>query len=164
MMLSATLFLAMSLGSTGGTSQAALSAERKATVLTEQQTAELRKHVLSRCRLPLSTKPKDAPWYFHYELGQALAGRGDAQRALDAFLEAVGKRAFPQHGARLYGMWFTDYVPYFEIARAHARLDNWACARNALLLSRNAREIRPDDAQFAEFRSLVAEAERRDGR
>ncbi len=71
----------------------------------------LRAEVLARCQLKPETRPQDAPWYFHYELGRDLYRRGDPQRALDALIEAATLRADPGHGARIYGMWFMDYLP-----------------------------------------------------
>jgi len=31
---------------------------------------------------------------------------------------AIGKKAVPQEKARMYGMWFSDYHPYFLLAKA----------------------------------------------
>jgi hypothetical protein len=56
-------------------------------------------------------------------------------------------------------MWFMDYLPYLEIARAHARLGNWDCAKSALAFSRQANEVSAHDKEFAEFRSLALETE-----
>lgn len=133
--------------------------ERKPVVLSEHEADALRAEVLARCQLKPETRPQDAPWYFHYELGRDLYRRGDPQRALDALIEAATLRADPGHGARIYGMWFMDYLPYLEIARAHARLGNWDCAQNALEFSRQAKEVSEHDKEFAEFRSLALETE-----
>jgi tetratricopeptide (TPR) repeat protein len=133
--------------------------ERKPLVLSEREVQELRAEVLARCQLKPETRPQEAPWYFHYELGRALFRQGDPQRALDALIEAASRRGDPGHGARIYGMWFMDYLPYLEIARAHARLGNWDCAQNALEYSRQAREVSEHDKEFAEFRSLALETE-----
>jgi hypothetical protein len=133
--------------------------ERKPLVLSERETEDLRAEVLARCQLKPETRPQDAPWYFHYELGRDFYRRGDPQRALDALIEAATLRAEPGHGARIYGMWFMDYLPYLEIARAHARLGNWDCAQNALEFSRQAKEVSEHDKEFAEFKSLALEAE-----
>jgi hypothetical protein len=133
--------------------------ERKPPVLSERQVDELRAEVLARCQLKPETRPQDAPWYFHYELGRDLYRRGDPQRALDALIEAATLRGEPGHGARIYGMWFMDYLPYLEIARAHARLGNWDCAQNALEFSRQAKEVSEHDKEFADFRRLALETE-----
>ena len=134
--------------------------KRKPPTLPDARYAELKRGVLSRCHLSLDTDPKKAPWYFHYELGRELIDHGDPQRALDAFIEAATIRAQPQRNARIYGMWQTDYTPYFQIARAHARLQNWECANDALTVSMRESEISPDDKEFAEMRALVAETKR----
>ena len=134
--------------------------ERKPPVLSEREVEDVRAEVLARCLLKPETKAVEAPWYFHYELGRDLYRRGDPQRALDALIEAASRRADPGHGARIYGMWFMDYLPYLEIARAHARLGNWDCAQNALEFSRRAGEVSEHDKEFAEFRSLALETEK----
>jgi hypothetical protein len=133
--------------------------ERKPLVLSDREFEDLRAEVLARCQLKPETRPQEAPWYFHYELGRDLSRRGDSQRALDALIEAATLRAEPGHGARIYGMWFMDYLPYLEIARAHVRLGNWDCAKSALEFSRQANEVSAHDKEFAEFRSLALETE-----
>jgi hypothetical protein len=135
--------------------------QRKPPTLSDASYAELKRGVLSRCHLSLDTDPRKAPWYFHYELGRELIDRGDPQRALDAFIEAATVRAQPQRNARIYGMWSTDYTPYFQIARAHARLQNWDCANDALAISMREAEIAQDDKEFAEMRELLAETKRK---
>jgi len=135
--------------------------ERKPVVLSDARHRQVRAEVLNRCQLRPETDIAQAPWYFHYELGLRLLAEGDPQRALDALIEAATRRPEPQRDARTYGMWFTDYRPYFQIARAHVRLENWDCARNALALSAGARELSERDREFAEFRELLAEADRK---
>jgi len=134
--------------------------ERQPPVLSDRELEDVRAEVLARCQLKPETKAIEAPWYFHYELGRDLYRRGDPQRALDALIEAASRRADPGHGARIYGMWFMDYLPYLEIARAHARLGNWDCAQNALDFSRRAGEVSEHDKEFAEFRNLALETEK----
>jgi tetratricopeptide (TPR) repeat protein len=134
--------------------------ERKPPVLSEAQAAELRAEVLARCQLRPDTKPTEAPWYFHYQLGRSLLDKGDSQRALDAFLEAATRRNDPARGARMYGMWFTTYLPYYAIAQAHARLGNWDCAKSAIEMSERTHEVNARDAEYKEFRSLVLETDK----
>jgi tetratricopeptide (TPR) repeat protein len=135
--------------------------ERKPVVLSDDKHREVRAEVLSRCQLRPETENAQAPWYFHYELGLRLLAEGDPQRALDALIDAATRRPDPQRDARTYGMWFTDYRPYFQIARAHARLQNWDCAKNALALSSKTRELSERDREFAEFRELLAETDQK---
>jgi hypothetical protein len=92
-------------------------------------------------------------------MGRNLERRGDPQRALDALIEAATQRADPAHGARIYGMWFVDYLPYYEIARAHAKLGNWDCAQNAIDFSKRAGEVSSRDKEFQEFRALALQTE-----
>jgi hypothetical protein len=125
-------------------------------VLPEKDAEAIAAVVAARCRLP-GPRPRRAPWYFHYELGLELARRGDPQRALDALVEAVNRRGEPQHDARLYGLWFLDYLPYFHIARAHALLGNWDCAADALALSERKAELSAKDAEYAELKELARE-------
>lgn len=125
---------------------------RKPAVLSEEETKKLQQQVLQRCRIP-STGSERWPWYYYYELGSELSRRGDHQRALDALVEAVNRRPEPQHYARIYGMWFVDYVPYVQIARAHLRLGNKECAADALRLSESLGESK--EAERRELRDLL---------
>lgn len=131
--------------------------QRRPEVLSEAEYQEIQRQVLTRCRLSEGTLPHEAPWYFHYEMGLELERRGDPQRALDSLLEAVARRHTPQRQARLYGMWFKDYLPYFTIARLHATLGNWQCVADALAFSREKGEIAPGDDEIIEFQELIQE-------
>jgi hypothetical protein len=140
------------------TSQAFREYTRKDEVLPEDEFQRLRYQVLNRCGLPPSTDDHRAPWYFHYELGMTLMKRGDPQRALDALVSATDRRPMSQRNARMYGMWFTDYRPYLEIAEAHVQLGNWSCAFDALSLSRQLEEVVEEDEDFDRFMELSDEA------
>jgi tetratricopeptide (TPR) repeat protein len=134
---------------------------KKAPVLSEQEFNMLRRDVLEKCDVPLDTKQSEAPWYANYEIGLELERKGDYPRALTHFIDAVSHRPNPQKQARTYGMWLIDYYPYFHIARAHVRLQNWECARNALDISQRLSEIRPGSPEMDEYLSLQREAERK---
>ena len=133
----------------------------KPPVLTDEEFALLRNDVLSKCDLPLDTKPGQAPWYANYELGLELERKGDYSRALTHFIDAVASRPNPQKQARMYGMWLIDYYPYFHIARSHVRLENWQCAKNALEISQKLEEIPGNAPEISELLSLQRETERR---
>jgi tetratricopeptide (TPR) repeat protein len=137
--------------------------ERRSPVLSEAEVDRIRAEVMLRCGMQPSATGSSAPWYFHYEVGQEMSRRGDPQRALDAFLESLDLRPDPQRQARMYGMWFTDYLPFFSIAREHARLGNWECVRDALDFSERSGEVTPLSAEYGEFRALVDEARQRAG-
>lgn len=98
----------------------------------------LRQKVLVQCGLGEATDR--LPWYFHFEFGRALLEAGDARRAVTQLAQSVDINPVPRADKRLYGMWFTDYLPYFQLADAHARLENWPCAAHALELSRSSGE------------------------
>jgi len=130
---------------------------RRAPRLSADELSRIRRDVLSRCRLPAESKAAEAPWYFHYELGLSLAEHGDPQRALDALIDSVDRRPEPQRKARLYGMWFLDYLPYIQIAKAHAQLGNKACALDALRLSQELGEVAPGERELLELKSLLGD-------
>ncbi len=132
--------------------------EDKEEVLSEDEYDELRQQVEERCGLIGTSERSKMAWYFHYEMGLALAGRDDPQRALESLISAVDRRPASQRDARMYGMWFTDYLPYFQIARAHTALSNWECALDALEVSRKMGEIDEDDEEYAEFRKMLEES------
>ncbi len=135
--------------------------EKKAPVLSEAEFQTLRNDVLSKCDLPLDTKLSNAPWYANYELGLELERKGDYPRALTHFIDAVAHRPNPQKQARMYGMWMVDYYPYFHIARAHTRLENWQCAKNALDISQRLGEIPTGAPELSEWLSLMQQTERK---
>ncbi|HPC82151.1 MAG TPA: hypothetical protein P5234_01515 [Thermoanaerobaculaceae bacterium] len=129
--------------------------------LSEVEYRRIEAEVKTACGIDPASPLTIAPWYFHYELALALDRRGDPQRALEALLVSTQRRPASQRRARLYGMRFSDYVPYFWIAREHARLGNWECVLDALRVSEEAGEVGEHDPEFAEFRALVEEAVRR---
>lgn len=94
----------------------------------------LRRKVLVQCGLEVGSDR--LPWYFHFEFGRALLEAGDARRAVVQLARSVDLNPVARADKRLYGMWFTDYLPYFHLADAHVRLGNWPCAAHALALSR----------------------------
>jgi hypothetical protein len=103
--------------------------------LTPQAAEELRRKVLVQCGLPAS-HDGSLPWYFHFEFGRSLLNAGDARRAVVQLTQSIDMNPSPAPEQRMYGMWYVDYLPYFQLAQAHARLGNWPCAANALELSR----------------------------
>ena len=128
--------------------------DRKPATLSEEEFEALRGRVMTRCNVAPGTDPTKAPWYFHYELGLELEKRGDAQRALDALIEATNHRPAPRRNARMYGMWFTDYRPYFEIEKMHFALGNWQCSMDALKVSTGTREVTERDEEYIDLQEL----------
>ncbi len=133
--------------------------DRQPTVLSEGEYQSIRRRVLARCNLDPETDPGGAPWYFHYELGLELAKRQDPQRAVDALVEAVARRPDSKHSTRIYGMWFIDYLPYFEIAKQHAILGNRECALDAMAVSKAQGEVSAKHEKYHDFLELQEELE-----
>jgi len=100
----------------------------------------LRRKVLVQCGLDGSTTRKLLPWYFHFAYAEALLEAGDARRAIVQLSQSIDMKPVPRMHMRTYGMWYTDYLPYFQLAEAHATLDNWPCAERAMQLSQSTGE------------------------
>jgi tetratricopeptide (TPR) repeat protein len=128
--------------------------------LSDTEYQQLRKQVAARCGVPDDVTSSRAPWYFHYELALVLARQGDPQRSVEALIVSTDHKPQPQRQARMYGMWFTDYIPFYWLAREHALLGNWECVTDALEASQKSGEVSERDQEFAEFRALVEEARR----
>jgi hypothetical protein len=129
--------------------------EKKAPVLSDAEFRRIEQEVLARCHLAADTGREAAPWYYYYELGLEMVRHGDNPRSLDAFIEAAHRRRLPQRQARIYGMWFVDYLPYLHIALAHARLGNQECARDALKLAQRLGEQAERTKEYAELKELL---------
>lgn len=136
-------------------------ANRQPGVLSKKEMAQVTRETLTRCGVPPDTGVDKAPWYFHYEMGLTMAKKGDFQRAVDFLIAAAERKPMPDQAARMYGMWFTDYRPYLEIASNHALLGNWRCAVNALALSEKTGEVdrNGNDEASERYRSLLDEIE-----
>lgn len=122
--------------------------------LNDEQAELIRARVLKRCALSADIEDNKLPWYFHYLLGLEYESAGDTPRALDAFTLGANIREVPGRNKRLYGMWYMDYLPYFQIARSRAQLGEWKSARDALDLSRESGEFQPTDPDFEAFNRL----------
>ena len=113
-----------------------------------------RAEVLKRCSLSANFNPDRLPWYFHYEYVVSLMEAGDAERALDAFVTGANVREEPKRSKRMYGMWYIDYLPYYQIALAHSELGDWQAARAAIQASRAWGEFSPDQPGWEDFVEL----------
>jgi len=140
------------------------STDRQPGVLSEDEVQALKRRTLVRCGLDDGVPVRAAPWYFHYEMGLELSQRGDPQRAVDFLMAAAERRPLPSRYARMYGMWFTNYRPYIELAENHVELGNWECAFNALTLSRETGEMAAGgDDLIGKYRALLQECEQKLG-
>ena len=132
--------------------------KRKPYLLSETEVAKIKEEIRTRCHLPAGNEIT-YPWYYHYELGLAMQKRKDWQRALDSMLTSLDRRERPQKFTRIYGMWFIDYFPYYNIGLAHYHLRNWKCATQSFRLSQMLEDIPTNSVQFYRLRELDSEAE-----
>lgn len=112
----------------------------------------LRRKILIQCGIDPSRYV--LPWYFHFEYGRALLEAGDAQRAVIELSQSIELKPESQARKRTYGMWYLDYLPYFQLAEAHAMLQNWPCAENAMQLSQSMGEIATGRLESQRVRAL----------
>lgn len=131
----------------------------KGFLLPESEVAQMKEEIRQRCRLPKASE-NSYPWYYHYELGLALKGKDDWQRALDSFISALDDRDRPQKFSRIYGMWFVDYYPYYYIGLAHYHLGNWKCADSSFLLSQMMEDIPKESTEFRNLLEFKADSEK----
>lgn len=122
--------------------------------ISENEAQIIRAQVLKRCALSSKVSDNKLPWYFHYEYGKYLLEAGDSRRAIDAFTLGANISEDPGRDKRMYGMWFVDYLPYYQIALAHSKLGDWESARHAIQTSENFGEFSPNDPDYESFTAL----------
>lgn len=135
--------------------------DKKATRLEDREFRELEQRVRNRCRISGEPGPAKIPWYYYYELAVELEKAGDPQRALDAMVEATLRRPTPEKRAWMYGVWFVDYLPYYQIANLHWTLGNWECALDAIQLSERNHEVSRTEPEYVDLQELKQELERK---
>ena len=69
-------------------------------------------------------------------------------------------KAEPARAARMYGMWYVNYLPYYQMSVAYAQLGNWERAWEAITLSEALVEFSPGDHDYEAFESLKMTIER----
>jgi hypothetical protein len=117
--------------------------------------AELvRARVLKRCALSSDIDDNKLPWYFHYLLGLEYSESGDKSRAVHAFQMGANLEDSSSRNKRLYGTWFMEYLPFYQIAVAQAELEHWSEAREALYASLAAGEFEEGSPQWDRFQEL----------
>jgi len=122
--------------------------------LSENEVELIRSQVLNRCAIDSKLAKNKLPWYFYYEFGMDLMRAGDAKRAIEAFQLGANLREDPRRNKRMYGMWYIDYLPYYQLALAHSKLGEWQQAHEAILTSENFGEFSPNDPDYASFSEL----------
>jgi hypothetical protein len=131
-----------------------LAMESQSSGLTENEVQSIRDKVLTDCETCSDGGDQWLPWYFHYQMGVDLMAAGDDRRALNAFITGAKLREESSRDSRMYGMWYVDYLPYYQIARVHTRLGNWENARDAIRVSDSLGEFSPLDQGYEEYTTL----------
>ena len=126
--------------------------------LTPDEVERLRRKVLIQCGLQEGAGDR-LPWYFHFEFGRELLISGDAQRAVGELTMAVDLNPVPHASKRMYGMWYVDYFPYYQLALAHSALGNWTCAANAMRLSQLTESASAEHFDMVKYATLQRQIE-----
>jgi tetratricopeptide (TPR) repeat protein len=132
---------------------------KKPYVLSEEVVKQMKEDIRQRCNLPRADE-RTYPWYYHYELGVRMKQKNDWQRALDSFISALDFRDRPQRFSRIYGMWFIDYYPYYNIGLAHYHLGNWKCAEESFRLSQMLEDLPSGSSEQKTMLEMRSEVER----
>jgi len=123
-------------------------------LLSDNEVELIRAQVLNRCAIDSKLVKNKLPWYFYYEFGVDLMKAGDARRAVESFQLGANLREDPSRNKRMYGMWYVDYLPYYQLALAHSKLGEWEQAHEAILTSENFGEFSPGDPDYDNFLAL----------
>jgi len=59
-----------------------------------------------------------------------------------------------RRNARMYGMWFVNYLPYYQMSLAWSELQEWDQAWDAIRISEEMQEFLPGNNQYEKFSSL----------
>ena len=122
--------------------------------LTEQQLQDIRKRVLKRCGVSSKLASNRLPWYFHYEFGVELVKHGAADEAIEPLRMTANLKPESMRDARMYGAWFINYLPYYQMSLAYSELGDWDSAWDAIRMSENLVEFSSDDFEYEKFSSL----------
>lgn len=122
--------------------------------MADDEISAIEEKTIKRCMSSISKANDKLPWFFYYQCGVELMERGDAEMAVRAFEMGASAVDDPRRGKRMYGMWFVDYLPYYQMALAHSQLGNWESANVAIQSSENHGEFSPSDPDYDEFSAL----------
>jgi len=109
----------------------------------------------SGCEVLPARDPYNLPWYFHYALGKELFERGQYREALRSLRRALSLNPRPEAQARTYGMWHTEYRPYYYMTQAFLKLGQRDCAVQTAQASVRFREIAPTDDLYPEWQQVL---------
>jgi len=122
--------------------------------LSKLELAAIRERVLQRCGLSSKLSENRLPWYFHYEFGVELINQGAASQAIEPLHMTANLKSESRRNARMYGMWFVNYLPYYQMSLAWSELQKWDQAWDAIRISEEMQEFSPGNTQYEKFSSL----------
>jgi hypothetical protein len=134
--------------------------EQTATESVQAEIQAIRERVLQRCGLSSRLAENKLPWYFFYEFGVELLHAGRSDAALEALQMTASLKEKPARAARMYGMWYVNYLPYYQMSIAYAQLEQWDRAWDAIVMSEALFEFTPGDYEYEAFESLKETIER----
>ena len=114
----------------------------------------IRQRVLRHCGLSPKLAENKLPWYFFYEFGVELLNAGQADEALESLQMTANLKSEPARPARMYGMWYVNYLPYYQMSIAYAQLGQWDRAWDAITMSEALVEFSPGDFEYEDFENL----------
>ena len=114
----------------------------------------IRQRVLQRCGLSPKLAQNKLPWYFFYEFGVELLDAGQADAALESLQMTASLKAEPARPALMYGMWYVNYLPYYQMSIAYSKLELWDRAWDAITMSEALVEFSPGDYEYEDFADL----------
>lgn len=154
------LAASLSLGNLNACEEKHHDASQRAADSTQAEIEAIRSRVLSRCGLSPKLAENKLPWYFFYEFGVELLNAGQASEALESLQMTANLKSESARPARMYGMWYVNYLPYYQISIAYAQLENWDRAWDAITMSEAMVEFSPGDYEYESFVSLKKTIER----
>jgi hypothetical protein len=122
--------------------------------LSAAEIEKVRSQVLKRCGLSSKIRQNKLPWYFHYEFGVELMNQGAASLALEPLQLTANLRPESARSTRMYGMWYVNYLPYYQLSQAYAQTSDWDSAWAAISMSELYSELAVGDSGYEEFTSL----------
>ena len=134
--------------------QLASLSESNTVSMSESKPVPISEQTVRRCAKASKQPDNNLPWHFHYKCGVDLMEAGEPKQAVDSFLMGANTHQDPARSKRMYGMWYIDYLPYYQIALAHSRLGDWEKAQNAIETSASFEEFAPTDPDYQSFTEL----------
>ncbi len=107
------------------------------------------------------------PWYVDYENAIKSIDRGNPELAESTLRDLIQRLVVPRENARTYGVWRTDYTPYYYLGVALERQGRYEEATKAFeiglkfgVVQRDARKLQTIEAHRERYASASTVARR----